>query len=58
MSELAQLHGKNQALELGFRGPDPVACHHLLCVITNIAGTARDQSVKLPFLLGFVHGAQ
>jgi hypothetical protein len=42
MSELAQVYRKNQALELGFLVPGPVACHHFLCVITNIEGTARD----------------
>jgi hypothetical protein len=57
-SEHAQLYGKNQAVELGFRGSDPVACHHRLCVITNVAGTARDQSLKLPFSVGFGHGVQ
>ena len=57
-SELSQLYGKIQALEFGFGGADPVACHHLLCVITNIAGNARDQSLKLPFSVGLGHGVQ
>jgi len=57
-SELAQLYGKNQAVELGFRRPDPVVCQNLLCVITNIAGTTRDQSLKLPFSVGSGHGDQ
>jgi hypothetical protein len=58
MSELAQMYGKNQALELGFLGPGPGACHHLLCVITNIEGTARDQSLKLHLSVGLWHGVQ
>jgi hypothetical protein len=57
-SEIAQLYGKNQAAEFGFRRFDPVVCYHFLCVITNIAGTTRDQSLKLSFLVGFGHGVQ
>jgi hypothetical protein len=58
ISELAQVYGKNQALELGYLGLDPLACHHLLCVTTNTAGTARDESLKLTLSVGLGHGVQ
>jgi len=41
------------------QGLDPVVCHpSLICVIMNSAGTARDQSLKFPSLLGSMHGVQ
>jgi len=49
-SDFAPLQGKNQAVEMGVRGPDPVACLQVSYVSINNAGTARYQTVQTTLL--------
>lgn len=48
--DFATLQGNNQAVEVGVRGPDPVACHQVSYVSMNNAGTARYQTTNYPSL--------